>query len=123
MKCGNPVCFVCKDPASAPPTPIKKKKKRSPTDKTGRKGRQRKARRKRTIAEFIKRFGKLFCIYCEVDLDSVSATIEHIVSMANGGSHEQHNLTIACADCNNKADNGERRRKWKEKKLKERGLI
>lgn len=97
-------------------------KKRSPTDKTGRKGRQRKARRRRTIALFKARFGKLFCIYCDKDLDEVTATIEHIVAMFRGGTHEQKNLTIACSKCNNSIDK-RGNWTWKQKKLTERGLI
>jgi 5-methylcytosine-specific restriction endonuclease McrA len=46
------------------------------------------------------------CRYCEVDLTSTinhwaSATVDHVIAVAVGGSDEMDNLVLSCNLCNN----------------------
>ncbi len=41
-----------------------------------------------------------WCCWCGKKLDEATATIEHIIPHAKGGSHHKTNLTLACEPCN-----------------------
>ena len=38
--------------------------------------------------------------YCDAKLEWRTATLEHIVPLARGGSYATDNLTLACRSCN-----------------------
>lgn len=40
------------------------------------------------------------CLYCGCGLTEESATLEHILSISNGGNNNLANLALSCADCN-----------------------
>ena len=40
------------------------------------------------------------CVYCGIELDADTATLEHIVPIARGGFDGKPNLTLACEPCN-----------------------
>lgn len=40
------------------------------------------------------------CVYCAARLDQFTATLDHVVPLARGGSHDPGNLVAACAPCN-----------------------
>lgn len=68
--------------------------------------RRRKARRKGAkvvkkvnIRRVIERCGDR-CQFCGVDTSSVGRTIDHILPLKRGGSHEEANLQVLCATCN-----------------------
>ena len=48
------------------------------------------------------------CVWCRAMLTKRSATMEHIVPLADGGTHEMLNLALACAHCNSHRDGSER---------------
>lgn len=45
------------------------------------------------------RDGKM-CWYCGIVLPKDKLTIEHLLSVAHGGSHHMSNLVLACEPCN-----------------------
>lgn len=46
------------------------------------------------------------CTYCSKDItDNKDCTIDHILPKFHGGTNNIKNLTICCADCNNKKGN------------------
>jgi len=61
-------------------------------------------------------YGKLTCECCklaplrrnlagETIMTSVTATVDHIIDLCQGGTHELNNLQVLCFDCNNKKSN------------------
>ena len=42
------------------------------------------------------------CCFCERKLNYKTATLDHIVPKSHGGTRSIFNLTLACAECNNK---------------------
>lgn len=42
------------------------------------------------------------CKWCGATLTLATATIEHVVPLAVGGTNDEHNLALACATCNQK---------------------
>ena len=40
------------------------------------------------------------CHWCGAELDITTATLEHIIPLARGGSNGNDNLTLACRKCN-----------------------
>lgn len=42
------------------------------------------------------------CYYCNTPLDASSATMDHIVPLAQGGRSSRGNVVAACKDCNTK---------------------
>ena len=42
------------------------------------------------------------CYYCGCDLDSTSATMDHVVPISQGGRSTKGNVVPACKGCNNK---------------------
>jgi 5-methylcytosine-specific restriction endonuclease McrA len=40
------------------------------------------------------------CIYCKTDLSYKDATIDHVISMRNGGENTYENIVCACGTCN-----------------------
>lgn len=49
---------------------------------------------------------KFQCTYCGVAGTDAELEIDHIVAVANGGSHHMSNLTTACRACNQKKGDG-----------------
>jgi len=41
------------------------------------------------------------CVFCSTLLSFNDATIEHVIPLSKGGTHNHENLTISCFDCNN----------------------
>ena len=41
-----------------------------------------------------------FCHWCRRPLSEATATLEHVVPLARGGSNRRENLTLACKQCN-----------------------
>jgi hypothetical protein len=67
-------------------------------------GAQERKRQKRIREYVIKRDG-LMCCYCEQPLDLDSVTMEHIVPDSRRGTFNTTNLTVSCANCNNRRGN------------------
>lgn len=45
------------------------------------------------------------CVYCGACLDAENATLDHVIPLARGGTHNAGNLVLACCRCNRlKAD-------------------
>ena len=42
------------------------------------------------------------CAYCRCGLDEKTATRDHVVPLARGGSNDISNIAVACASCNKK---------------------
>ena len=42
------------------------------------------------------------CVYCFVQLDAPTATVDHIVPLSRGGTNDIGNLTVACRSCNSR---------------------
>jgi 5-methylcytosine-specific restriction endonuclease McrA len=42
------------------------------------------------------------CWWCDLDLDISTATLDHLVAVAYGGSNRQDNQVLACEPCNNR---------------------
>lgn len=61
-------------------------------------------RLKRIRQKVIERDG-LLCCYCEDPLLNKDVTMEHIVPVSKRGTYNTTNLTVACAQCNNKRQN------------------
>lgn len=40
------------------------------------------------------------CYYCQLDIPKGKLHFDHIVALANGGSHSVENLCVSCASCN-----------------------
>jgi 5-methylcytosine-specific restriction endonuclease McrA len=40
------------------------------------------------------------CVYCGTGLDLADATLDHVIPLSRGGSHEPGNLVTACQPCN-----------------------
>jgi 5-methylcytosine-specific restriction endonuclease McrA len=40
------------------------------------------------------------CLYCDVDLTTVVATLDHVVPCELGGTNHESNLVSACIHCN-----------------------
>lgn len=40
------------------------------------------------------------CVYCGADAESATLHVDHVRSLADGGSNDPANLVTACADCN-----------------------
>lgn len=62
---------------------------------------QRAARRER--ARLLKK--DPHCRWCGCDLDAHTATLEHVVPLARGGTNRRENLAIACEVCNHARGN------------------
>ena len=42
------------------------------------------------------------CQYCEIKLDTETATVDHVVPRCRGGKHEWQNVVTCCLKCNRK---------------------
>ena len=42
------------------------------------------------------------CQYCEIKLDTETATVDHVVPRCRGGKHEWNNVVTCCLKCNRK---------------------
>ena len=42
------------------------------------------------------------CQYCEIKLDSETATVDHVLPRCRGGKHEWQNVVTCCLKCNRK---------------------
>ena len=42
------------------------------------------------------------CYLCGVELSIHEVTLDHVVALANGGSHTEDNLRVACRECNSR---------------------
>lgn len=40
------------------------------------------------------------CFFCGIDLPKDELTIEHLLSVEDGGSHKMNNLCLSCKTCN-----------------------
>ena len=67
-------------------------------------GAQERRRQKRIRDSVIIRDG-LVCCYCNTSLTIDTVTMEHIVPDSKRGTYNSTNLTVSCADCNNKRGN------------------
>ncbi len=45
------------------------------------------------------------CQYCSIELDSTTATIDHVLPRCRGGKHEWNNIVTCCLKCNRKKGN------------------
>ena len=61
--------------------------------------------RKQYIKNYVIKRDGLLCIYCDKVLSLDNYTMEHIVPDSYGGTFNSTNLTVACAECNNKRGN------------------
>jgi 5-methylcytosine-specific restriction endonuclease McrA len=41
-----------------------------------------------------------FCVYCGCELQWESSTVDHVVPLSKGGTHDLENLVLACEPCN-----------------------
>ena len=55
--------------------------------------------KKRTLKSLIERDG-VECFFCPKETTDDNRTIEHLLSVSNGGNTNLANLVIACKDCN-----------------------
>ena len=55
--------------------------------------------------ENIKKYGTLTCIYCYKKIIFGDDSLEHILPLSRGGTHDSENLGIACLSCNKKKHN------------------
>jgi hypothetical protein len=60
------------------------------------------SRRRKVVAFLMERDGP-GCVYCDTELDLLTATIEHLVPLSAGGRNHADNLALACDPCNQKA--------------------
>ncbi len=67
-------------------------------------GAQERRRQKRIRESVIVRDG-LVCCYCDIPLTLETVTMEHIVPGSKRGTFNTTNLTVSCAECNNKRGN------------------
>jgi len=67
-------------------------------------GAQERRRQKRIRDSVIIRDG-LVCCYCNSPLTLETVTMEHIVPDSKRGTYNSTNLTVSCANCNNKRGN------------------
>ena len=67
-------------------------------------GAQERRRYKRIRESVIIRDG-LICCYCNKPLTLETVTMEHIVPDSKQGTYNSTNLTVSCADCNNRRGN------------------
>ena len=67
-------------------------------------GAQERRRQKRIRDSVIIRDG-LVCCYCNCPLTLETVTMEHIVPDSKRGTYNSTNLTVSCADCNNRRGN------------------
>lgn len=59
-----------------------------------------------------------FCFWCKKTLDSVSATLDHIIPLSRGGTNGSDNFTLACKVCNqNRRNDMPERTEWSKKPL------
>ena len=61
-------------------------------------------KRKRVRTYLRKRDGS-YCALCYIYLSTGNATIDHIIPLSLGGSHNLNNLQLLCIDCNIKKGN------------------
>jgi len=43
-----------------------------------------------------------FCVYCNCELQWESSTVDHVVPLSKGGTHDLENLVLACELCNSR---------------------
>lgn len=67
-------------------------------------GMQERKRQKRIKDSVIIRDG-LICCFCEKELTLETVTLDHIVPDSRKGTYNTTNLTVSCADCNNRRGN------------------
>ena len=67
-------------------------------------GAQERKREKRIREYVINRDGSL-CCYCDKVLTQENVTMEHIVPDSKRGTFNTTNLTVSCAECNNRRGN------------------
>ena len=84
-------------------------------------GAQERKRQKRIKEYVVERDGSL-CCYCDKILQPETITMEHIVPDSKRGTFNTTNLTVSCAECNNKRGNKPffdycKRFSWSEDKL------
>ena len=60
----------------------------------------RRGRKKREMIEFIAQRDGWGCFYCEEALSVETATREHLVPVAHGGSDHVGNIVLGCEPCN-----------------------
>jgi hypothetical protein len=65
----------------------------------------RESERRRKIREYVINRDGMICCYCDYPLKIEDVTMEHIVPDSRRGTFNSTNLTVACADCNNKRGN------------------
>lgn len=65
----------------------------------------RESERRKKIREYVINRDGMICCYCDYPLKSEEVTMEHIVPDSRRGTFNSTNLTVACADCNNKRGN------------------
>ncbi len=65
----------------------------------------RQRRRQKYIKQYVTNRDGLLCCYCGKTLTPETITLEHIVPESKDGAFNASNLTIACAECNNKRGN------------------
>lgn len=41
-----------------------------------------------------------YCFWCREQLTSRTATLDHVLPISVGGTHEDHNIVLACGPCN-----------------------
>lgn len=68
--------------------------KNRPSAKSHRNGARNKKDRKRALAMDSR------CVNCGAELDDSTATLEHLIPLSTGGSHDWSNLAVACESCN-----------------------
>lgn len=42
------------------------------------------------------------CLFCEIKLCPDNVSVEHVLSLANGGANDSTNVALSCDECNNK---------------------
>lgn len=62
-------------------------------------------KRIKKIKEIVIQRDGLKCCYCQCQLSINTITMEHIVPESKGGTFNVSNLTVSCAECNNKRGN------------------
>ena len=65
----------------------------------------RESERRKKIREYVINRDGMICCYCDYPLKIEDVTMEHIVPDSRRGTFNSTNLTVACADCNNKRGN------------------
>jgi hypothetical protein len=90
----NTYCVICGWVPRGFPHPDNR-----PSGSGKKKGFNGSAQRRAATARAVKKYGS-WCHYCTIYLEEETITIDHVIPLAVGGPHEDHNFRPCCKPCN-----------------------